>query len=431
MIYRGSKFLKNLVSYVTILTTLLCIFYSLILIDKLQSQPLESSQIKSDPHYVWGEAEAAKREKARHQAEYNLMTKIQVSMNISITDIQSEHMDSTEIVQKMYTGMTLRGLQRIYKKQNPKWDVLAYIHEDSLKASFHSRRKKILSYVATGYTLLEQDKIGDALRNFYWAYLLMRAYPYDLTGQGIPGIENKIHLQVLLQNIINRILQTISVQAEKCYKEGNVAIAPLRFIYKEQPIRHLNFVYYSGQGNEYVPLDATDNGSIDIPLYDTPTSRIRKLTLIVEYAYKSEMENDDSIKQLNDIFTSTSFNNLKNVTLVFPWIPPPAEAKKESPPSPIVPKTEALEVLYGNRYDTNRFLEVLEQYKKLGILKYGQRKKFGTGKGCYVAVANNSSVADILYFNGKEYIEVKSNNKYKNLHNTFSGKRVIWIREEQ
>ena len=86
--------------------------------------------------------------------------------------------------------------------------------------------------------------------------------------------------------------------------------------------------------------------------------------------------------------------------------------------------------MLSHRQATAEFLDALEQYQKLGVLEYGIRDKFGNGRGCYVALADDKQVADILYFNGIEFHNIKNGETMSDLAGKYKGKRQIWFREK-
>lgn len=395
------------------------------LVSLAQSVPFE--MIKADSSYIWGESVNENREEARRQAEVNLVSKVQVSMNIHFSDVMREtktedgiqSFEDTHANVQSYTGLLLKGLQRAYRQEGESWFVLAYLHRDSLRAAMQLRKKKIQEYVQQGVSAAKQMKIGEGLRNFYWGYLLARTYPNRIKFPSLDHTTPKTP-QIAIQEKINKIFDNIEVTAESCYKEGRTIIVPLRFQYLGEKVADLYFSYYGGIGTEYAIVE---EGAIDIPIYDEPTSRSRKLTLNIEYVYANEMGIDPEIESLHGIFNEAQFDNLKSVELTFPWIK--AQHKRTQFPEP---RSEAVEVLYDNKDNLQRFFEILGQYQKLGIIQYGKKESLGKRKDLFVAIADKKGVETILYFDGEKYIEYQSNTTLSEL-NKYKNKRAIWFSE--
>ncbi|MCK4446359.1 MAG: hypothetical protein KAW56_04685, partial [Candidatus Marinimicrobia bacterium] len=330
-----------------------------------------------------------------------------------VDDFQKKH--------KSFTGLYLKGLDRIAIKKKKLWYVLTYISQENLKESFQLRKEKIKGYIISGKNSASRGRTGDALRNYYWGYLLALTYPDTIIFPSI-GHRESNNPQVAITNLIKGLLEDIDIIADICYKDGDIVMAPLNFRYNEIPIQDLSFSYYSGMGTDY---GLVEEGYTEMPLYDKPSSNTRKLTLKIEYVYENEMATDQEILDLYDIFKENKFNTLKSINISFPWI--------ESITKPVVNKeistnTEAIEVL-KERTEIRDFFDVLVQYKKLGIIDFGHRSDFGNGKGCFVAIADENSVVEILYYNGNTFVNTTTNDTFIDLAQKFRGKRQIWIKE--
>ena len=142
-------------------------------------------EIKSNSSYIWGEGETEEKNEAQQIAEKDLLSKIQVFINITAFSEKGERetQEGTTFVddfQKKYssfTGLYLKGLERIAIKEKKTWYVFTYIHRDFLKESFNLRKEKIKSFTFAGQKAAERGQISEALRNFYWGYLLALSYP--------------------------------------------------------------------------------------------------------------------------------------------------------------------------------------------------------------------------------------------------------------
>ena len=417
------------------------------------SDVFKIDKIKSDNLYIWGEGEAEDRNDAQKIAESDLLSKIQISINVATFSEQKERetqegitfVDDFQKKHKSFTGMYLKGLDRIVTRTKKQWYVLTFIHIDDLKESFQLRKEKIRSYVVSGENSACQGRIGDALRNYYWGYLLALTYPDTIIFLSIKDKESNSP-QVAITSMIKELIDEIDIVADICYQDGQIVMAPLNFQYKEIPIKNLTFSYYSGMGTDY---GLVEEGHTEIPLYDKPSSSTRKLTLKIEYVYENEMTTDQEVLNLYDIFKENKFSALKSINISFPWIksiPKPVARKKVSTniealtktepfkiPNnievyKIITKTEAIDVL-KKRTEIRDFLDVLAQYKKLGIIDFGRRSDFGNGKDCFVAIADENSVVEILYYNGDTFVNTTTNDTFLDLAQQFKGKRQIWIKE--
>jgi len=397
---------------------------------------IRAERIKSDGSYVWGEGESRLREKALRMAEGELLRSIQVSITEATSSGERVKRGvegtifSTEFLQKQesFTSIHLVGLQRFVWKEKNLYKALAHIDKESLKKSFEIRKGKIRGLFKTAEIAVENGSVGEALRNLYWGYLLSRSLPDTMHLGGGGSVRLSNNPQVALTGLINAVFNDIEVGAKEPYYDGLAVIIPLEFNIRGKQVRGLYFKYYSGIGMEYASVE---DGLSDVPIYDKITSRSRILTISFEYAYSNEMTSDPEIAGLYTIFKDIEFRKIKNVSVSFPWFKHEEKPDKKVPPKELVlpePKTEAISVLKLRR-ETADFLDVLEQYSKLGILRYGRKNEFEDIVGCYVAVANDKKVIEILYYDGQEFISMQSGMTYSDLSKNFKGKRQIWIKE--
>lgn len=412
--------------------------YSIIFCSPLFSQTgnvIRAEIIKSKVSYIWGEGESKLREKALRMAEGELLRSIQVSISEATASGESVKSGvegtifSSEFLQKQesFTSIHLLGLQRFIWKEKKLYKALAYIDKESLKKSFEIRKGKIRGFFKTAEIAVENGSVGEALRNLYWGYLLSRSLP-DTMHLGGGSVRLSNNPQVALTGLINTVINDIDIRANKPYYDGLAVIIPLEFNIRGKKVRGLYFKYYSGIGMEYASVE---DGLSDVPIYDKITSPNRKLTISFEYAYANEMTSDPEIAGLYNIFKDIEFRKIKNVSVTFPWFKHEGKSVEKDLSEELMlpePKTEALSVLKLRR-ETANFLDVLEQYSKLGILRYGRKNEFEDAAGCYVAVATDREVMEIFYYNGQEFISLKSGMIYSDLSKNFKGKRQIWIKE--
>jgi hypothetical protein len=422
-------------------------------------------RIKSDPDMVWAEREANEFDEATRLAEKELIRKIQVSITVSSETEKCETGGSLSSVvneqfidrHQTFASLYLKGLDHIESRSGKHCTVLAFIHRDSLAQSFELRKHKIRGFVNGGMAEAGKGHPGEALRNLYWGYLLALTYP-DTIHLGLTADEGGLNAQVLLYNLLTNYLDQIRVAADDCYMDGQTAVAPLHFVWGETPVDGLNFTYYSGLGMEYALVV---NGRTDIPLYDQPVSPSRKLVISIEYEYAPLLNTDPEIAALHEMFAERTFTNYRSIDLHFPWLvkgavvseKTPEEKVTDLPPPAISPpfpkegqrgfsqstyqdstpdletrqRTEAIDVLRDCK-ETSQFLDLLDQYDKLGILSFGRKNDFQDGKGCYVAVINENRVEELLFYDGSVYRNLKDDSTFTDLAAAFKGKKQLWIK---
>lgn len=207
--------------------------------------------------------------------------------------------------------MYLKGLDYIEIKQKKSFKILAYISRQALAESFDVQKNKIRSFALASLVHSSEGRIGEALRNAYWGYLLSTTYP-DSIHLNITDSFTSTNPQITMRNSIQQILSDINVHFKESYIDGGLLIVELLFSYRGGTITDLDISYYSGMGMEYSPVV---NGKAVIPLHDQPSEQSYPLTISLEYAYASDMTDGSEIKELYDNFQQNTFDNRKTIML--------------------------------------------------------------------------------------------------------------------
>lgn len=409
---------------------------------------LAVNEIKENPIYIWGEGTSHDLTTANRIANENLLRKIQVSISVtstaSIMETETNFASNFESTHTSVSSLFLKGLQYLEGEYKDVWISLAYIHNDSLSASFNHRKQKIRQYIEIGNKALNEGMLTETLRNYYWGYLLSKTIT-DTLHLTFKGAMSSIP-HIAIPNQIHKVISNISIQTMPAYYDDYVAIAPLTMTYNEIPVKELLFVYYSGSGMEYA---LTVDGKADLPFYDQISSPSRKIVMIVEYAFEPNMSTDPEIAELHDLFGEAGINNILRTEINFPRYGKEAYVGSENEPSPITYTTvedkntlvnaisqpepsivhsESIQLLSQNK-NTRRFLMLLDQYEKLGVIEFGSMKQFNENKNCYIAVLDEQKVNALLHYSKGVYCDLNSQTSYDDLRASFAGNRLVWIRE--
>lgn len=236
----------------------------------------------------------------------------------------------------------------------------------------------------------EKAKIDDALRNYYWAFAMVRSLQYpNSVKMTIDGVQRLLVTWIPQQ--IEEIMSNLSTKIAS--KDGNEINLFIK--YKGEPVTSLDYTYFDGQtwSNLYSAKDGM--GIVEL----RPGVEINSLQLKYEYEYADQCQIDKELESVMQLFKGTSFknasvyiNNLDKKSAVS------SEAKKEFEKSVKTESAANLETLskVGNEkelagimtrvinaikakdYDSvsDCFSEDgLEMYKKL--LNYGQARLLG------------------------------------------------------
>ena len=363
-----------------------------------QTAEERAGQMKANAEYICGEGWGDTYNSADQAALADLISKI--SLNISNSfEIKEEEFNTNSSfdsktaitsVMNSYAQATLTNTFNLVISNTPQTHVLRYIRKSEVNKIFDERKEKVFDYVRSAMRAEEKAKIDDALRNYYWAFAMVRSLQYpNSVKMTIDGVQRLLVTWIPQQ--IEEIMSNLSTKiASKDDNEINLFIK-----YKGEPVTSLDYTYFDGQtwSNLYSAKDGM--GIVEL----RPGVEINSLQLKYEYEYADQCQIDKELESVMQLFKGTSFknafvyiNNLDKKSAVS------SEAKKEFEKSVKTESAADLETLSkvenekelagimtrvinaikAKDYDSvsDCFSEDgLEMYKKL--LNYGQARLLG------------------------------------------------------
>lgn len=216
------------------------------------SQSIE--QIKADSKtFLYGEGWGESLRLADNAALAELISKISVDVRNDFTTIEKEHNvgnsftaeSNYESIIKTYSHSTLTNTERIILKNEPDAHVFRYIRRSEIDRIFEGRKNKILEYVGIANAANEQEQVDDALRYYYWSYVLLTSmrYPNEIKYTDDNGEEHILMAWLPFQ--IEQILGELSVKFNgRSSTETNVV--NVEFYYKDKPVKSIGYTYFDG-----------------------------------------------------------------------------------------------------------------------------------------------------------------------------------------
>ena len=363
-----------------------------------QTAEERAEQMKANAEYICGEGWGETYNSADQAALADLISKI--SLNISNSfEIKEEEFNTNSSfdsktaitsVMNSYAQATLTNTFNLVISNTPQTHVLRYIRKSEVNKIFDERKEKVFDYVRSAMRAEEKAKIDDALRNYYWAFAMVRSLQYpNSVKMTIDGVQRLLVTWIPQQ--IEEIMSNLSTKIAS--KDGNEINLFIK--YKGEPVTSLDYTYFDGQtwSNLYSAKDGM--GIVEM----RPGVEINSLQLKYEYEYADQCQIDKELESVMQLFKGTSFknasvyiNNLDKKSAVS------SEAKKEFEKSVKTESAANLETLSkvenekelagimtrvinaikAKDYDSvsDCFSEDgLEMYKKL--LNYGQARLLG------------------------------------------------------
>ena len=265
-------------------------------------------QIKVDTqNYITGEGWGETIDEADQQALSSLISKLSVVVSSNFEMLEGESREgSSEDYKKYieskintYSNATLTNTEIFILSNEPDAYVARWIKRSEIERIFEGRKAKVIEYITNAEKGEQKGKLDDALRNYYWAFTLLKTlqHPSEVKYTTFDGQE---HLLVSwIPEKINEIFEGITVSIIS--RDGDNL--ELFFTYKEKPIVSLDYTYFDGGrwSNIYSAKDG--KGVLEL----APGAIGENIQLKIEFAYKNEAHIDREISSVIGVVKSASF----------------------------------------------------------------------------------------------------------------------------
>jgi hypothetical protein len=282
---------------------LLKVFVSVLLSSlSLFSQDFES--IKNNKDYYWGEGVGKNLEAADKNSLLDLISQISVNIESEyrskISQKNQAFIEDIQILTKTYSSATLDRTERLVKESSGTTTVLRYITRKQMEDVFNERKDKIISYLKSGYKAELDNRIGDALKCYYWSFVLLLTHP-DLNK--IRYAFDEGNPEILLIDIPNRIKTIFSKLKFTCTyisEKPSAKNAVINITYNNFPVQNMEYSYFTG--TTWTGLYSAKDGVGVIDLYGEATS-FNEVRANVEYKFKNNSKIDIEVY---NIFENTN-----------------------------------------------------------------------------------------------------------------------------
>lgn len=264
-------------------------------------------EIQNSGNYLWGIGEGSTHRLADASALDHLITQITVQVESyfqgKLTEQEGSVKEFAESVVKTYSNVSLESaLSMVLEERGNYFRVMRYISFDNLNNLFESRRRKIEAYVAAGAMAEKDLRLGDALKNYYWALALLQSHKdRDKITYNFDK-KNSLLLLSALPDKMNDIFTDLHFQIrqveDRC--DENYKALHLLITYHGEPVDNLDFEYWCG--NHYSNTMSVRSGMGLVEFLDAASCRLDRLKIRVEYAYLPKARYDLEVYQvLNNI----------------------------------------------------------------------------------------------------------------------------------
>ena len=278
----------------------LIVFMSFLVLSYSQS----INHIKNSGKYLYGLGESEIYEQADKLALNDLISQISVNVEgtfkITRRDSNFVYNENAESVITTYSSTILNNALRIEEEKRGIYKVVRYMPKVELSEIFQKRERTILEYAKEGIRSEFKFQIADALRNFYWANILLRSHPkYNSLKFFNEG--DSLLLNVFLPNKINDIFSNINIEVvvQSYFPKDKYAKYTLGLKYNNEPIQSLDYTFKNK--NSWSGTISASGGLACIEYYGDDAKGNKDVSIRIEYMYRDKTFFD---KDVQSVFSS-------------------------------------------------------------------------------------------------------------------------------
>ena len=292
----------------------------------------EMDVIKRDPSYIWGQGVAETLQAADDNAVKDLISQISVNVDSRTETTVSNEVGNDDVHSSVSTtgnlrvssSVSLSNCRRIVSEEGSYFIVLRYVDKSEVAKMFDARKTKIKDLIHAGERAEEISKVGDALRNYYWALKLVLSIPEE--HRSYMTTESGALLTTSLRERINQVLDSVHITVLKEEKNADEHIVRLQFMYHGQPVNNCDYTYFDGY--DWPTASVKDGvGLVDLPA-DT-----KNMLLRVEYEFRKLWKSDPMVNTLLEQMPSrlpfSTAEKRVDLTRTEPVEPEPLQTMKE------------------------------------------------------------------------------------------------------
>lgn len=266
------------------------------------------NEVRKDPQtYLYGEGWGDTIDEAEQQALAALISKISVDVSSNFEMLEGESREGeTEEYRKYvenkistYSNATLTNTESFVLSNEPDAHVVRWIKRSEIARIFEGRKAKVLEYVTNAEKGEKRGMVDDALRNYYWAFTLLKTIQHPSEVRYTDSEGQSHTLVSWIPSKINEILKAISVSVTSRNGED----LELYITFNGAPVTSMDYTYFDGSrwSNIYSAKDG--KGVLELAHGAVGDN----LQLKVEFAYKNEAHIDREIYSVINVVKGASF----------------------------------------------------------------------------------------------------------------------------
>ncbi len=237
---------KSISAFVMLKYIIPCIMLFLTL--PLSSQTWDSVRKSSD--YLTGEGWGSSIDEADKQALASLISKIVVNVSSftqndeqsKVTDGNLEEISQFSSTVNTYTQATLTNTEMVIIQNEPDAHVGRWIRRSEIERIFASRIARIKDYVGSAIAAASKGKADDALRNYYWAFTMLKSVQRPNQVEYMDDNGENHMLVTWIPQQMDEIFDALKVEVVKRIGDD----VELFITFHDKPVNSVDYTYFDG-----------------------------------------------------------------------------------------------------------------------------------------------------------------------------------------
>lgn len=246
--------------------------------------------------YLTGEGFAETVVEADEQALQDLISKISTVVESQVTSIADETQSSGDINAhsyyeakiNTYSQATISNTEKLIISNEPDAHVARYVKRSEIDKIFDGRKNKVREYVRLAQLAESRGKVDDALRNYYWAFTLLKTVQYaaQVTYEDEKGTSHALVTWIPAQ--IDAIFDDLNVSV----MAQNGSDVDLLFTFRGLPVSSVDYTYFDGRDWSNIYSAKNGRGVLELSPGLIPST----VQLKYEYAYRGQTHIDRELE---------------------------------------------------------------------------------------------------------------------------------------
>ena len=206
--------------------------------------------------------------------------------------------EKMKMIIKSYSSVTLNNVAEYMVKNKSTFVVYRYMKVSDMRAMFKRRVSMAKKWAMEAVEREKENKVGDALQDFYWSLALLRSCP----DADLETIAQESGNPNMIQDVFRRvkdILTDVRVKAVSVEKEGAFQRVVLDIRYKNQPVVNFNYRYVDGKHQTEIFTAKDGIGELLLPR----NASLSKLRIYAEYECRDEANIHPDLKMSWSLLT--------------------------------------------------------------------------------------------------------------------------------